>query len=56
MALGVGEGVNVGVAVAVAVTVGVAVDVGVGETDCAQYLPPVFKAPSGLLYPPQIII
>jgi len=46
-----GVGVSVGVGVAVAVGVGV----GVGEPDCAQYLPPVFKALVPL-NPPQTII
>jgi hypothetical protein len=61
VAVGVDAGVTVAVAVGVTVGAGVGVDVavgvgvGVGEPDCAQYLPPVFKAPS-LPNPPQTII
>lgn len=47
-------GVGVGLGVAVGVTVGVGL--GVGLRPDAQYLPPVLRAPSGLLYPPQTII
>jgi hypothetical protein len=56
LGVGLGLGVAVGVAVglAVGVTLGVGVAVGVGAPDCAQYLPPVFKALP--LYPPQTII
>jgi hypothetical protein len=54
--VGVAVGVALGVAVGVAVTVPVAVGVGVGvASDCAQYLPPVFKKPPALI-PPQTII
>jgi hypothetical protein len=38
----------------VAVAVGVAV--GAGVACCAQYLPPVFRVPGPLVFPPQTII
>ena len=50
--LGVGATLGVGVTLGVVVAVGVAV----GETNCAQYLPPVFRSLPGLLSPPQMII
>ena len=54
VAVGIGVAVGVGVSVAVAGGVGVGVGVGVGP-DCAQYLPPVLRAPL-LSSPPQTII
>jgi hypothetical protein len=52
-----GVGVALGVAVAVGVAVGVEVGVGVGvATDCAQYLPPLFKNSALPSFPPQTII